>query len=103
MVRRDQQQIFFFKQWHKFSELFVKPLDFLSVSDRISPVSPQGIKIDQIGKAQTAEIGLGQRNGLVHPMDTAGRMQTFCNSVSVKNIMDLSDCQHVISGFLKRI
>ena len=66
-------------------------------------MSPQGIKIDQIGKAQTAEIGLGQRNGLVHPMDTAGRMQTFCNSVSVKNIMDLSDCQHVISGFLKRI
>ena len=40
MIRRDHQKIILMQQRQEFAELLVKPLDLLSVSSRVPPMSP---------------------------------------------------------------
>ena len=59
-------QYFGAQKREELSKLYVESFDFLSVSDRISAMAPQSIKVNKINKAETLEIGLGDIDCLLH-------------------------------------
>ena len=66
MVSGQYQKIIITKKREELSKLYVESFDFLSLSDRISAVAPQSIKVNKINKAETLEIGLGDIDCLLH-------------------------------------
>ena len=70
MVSGQYQKIIITKKREELSKLYVESFDFLSVSDRISAMAPQSIKVNKINKAETLEIGLGDFDRLLHKPDT---------------------------------
>ena len=85
------------------SKIFIKSLNLMSVANRIAPVSPLCIKINQIYKAQSVKIFFANLNGLLHSMHGAVGMIRFCDSFPAKDIMDLSDCDHILSRIFQCI
>ena len=103
MVSGDHKKVVLPKERQKLSQLFVEPLQLLSISGRISPVAPEGVKIHQIHKAQTGKFLFTDLNGLLHTMDRGLGFMAFCDPLSVKNIPDLSHGDHVIAVVLQDI
>ncbi len=66
-------------------------------------MSPQRIKVHQIHKAQPFKVLLTDINRLLHTMNRTGGMQTFGNSFSAENVMNLPNADHIISRICKCI
>ena len=98
VIRRQDQQIILTQYRKQFSKFPVKLLDLLPVSDRISAVSPQRIKIDQIRKTKSLKIAFCNIDGLLHTVHAAVRMIALCDTFTDKDVIDLSNRDHIVSG-----
>ncbi len=97
MVCCQDEKIIFSQFIHESSQAFVKFLDLMAISFRISSVSPQGVKIYQIDKAESVEIFFTDFKRLLHTMNRTVGMVRLCDSFATENIIDLADTDHIKS------
>ena len=97
VIRRDHQKIIFPEVFKEFAKLRIKALQLFPISHRISPVSPQGIEIHEIHKAESLKILiLADLDGLFHSVDGALGAECLRDALSVEDITDLSDGNHIV-------
>ena len=97
MIRRNHQKIILPEVFKEFAKLRIKALQLFPISHRISPVSPEGIEIHEIHKAESLEILiLADLNSLFHSVDGALGAECLRDALSVEDITDLSDGNHIV-------
>ena len=101
MIRRDHQKIIFPEVFKEFAKLHIKALQFFPITHRISPVAPEGIEIHEIHKAESLEILIfADLNSLFHSMDGALGSECLRDTLSVEDIPNLSDRDHIVPVIL---
>ena len=103
MIRRQNQQIVLTEQRQKLSQLLSNfsisspyPTGFLRCPHNAS-------KSTRLVKQSPFEIPLCDIDGLLHAMHAAVGMIAFCYPFSHKDIVNLSNRNHIISGILQGI
>ena len=100
MVCGNNKQIVFIQLLQKYAQLLIEHFDFLCIANRISAMSPQCIKVYQIHKAKSSERFVSHFDRLLHTMHRGLGLQRSCNTFSIKNILNLTNRNHVQAIFL---
>ena len=103
MICSQDQKIILPHFIHKITKSFIKLLDLMSISLRISSVSPQSIEIHQVYKTKSMKIFFADLHGLLHAVYRAVRMISLCDSLATENIVDLSNTDHIKTCILQCI
>ena len=103
MICGQNQQILLAQQRQQLAQFLVKPFYFLCIANGIAPMSPQRVKIHKIDKAQTCEVALRHRNGLLHTVHGAFGLLRLGDAFSNENIIDFSNGNHIKSGVFQDI
>ena len=103
MIRRQNQQILLPHLFHQPAKARIEFLYFPGIALRISAMSPQSVKIHQIGKTKTVKFTSANLASLLHPVYGTVGMESPGNSFAGKDIVDFSNGYHIQTRFQKSV
>ena len=103
MICRDNQQVILFQEPKQHAKIHIKFFNLTGIPLRISSMSPQRIKIHQIDKTQSMKLFLCNFDSLLHPMHRVFGFKSLRDTLSIKNVFNFSDGNHIQSGILQSI